>query len=329
MDTRFNYLLQKIREAPFTEAPFRHVEIDDFFNKPDLERIISAPEIALQPQQSDEGVFDTLFEAGYKIIDFPGCITNQAKYVRWHKTKSVNRSINTACEGFGVTLRLMSPHTLIISELFEFIASAEFQKTLADKFSLNAADVFYDSGIQKYLDGYEISPHPDIRRKAATFMVNVNPGQGSEKREHHTHYLRFREPYRYVQSYWESRADEDRCWVPWDWCESVKQQRANNSIVLFSPSNDSLHAVRAQYDHLQSQRTQLYGNLWYQQVPVRPGPEWEDYQIKPSVSKPSVSVGDKLKSVVPSGVKSLIKSALGRGTNSNVIANRLAKKQKP
>lgn len=33
---------------------------------------------------------------------------------------------------------------------------------------------------------------------------------------------------------------------------------------FFSPSDDTLHAVKARYDHLVAQRTQMYGNLWYE-----------------------------------------------------------------
>ena len=39
------------------------------------------------------------------------------------------------------------------------------------------------------------------------------------------------------------------------------QQSINNSIVLFAPNIDTLHAIKMQYDHNKFQRTQLYGNL--------------------------------------------------------------------
>ncbi len=42
---------------------------------------------------------------------------------------------------------------------------AAFRHCLAEKFRINEHTVFYDAGIQKYLDGYEISPHTDIRKK--------------------------------------------------------------------------------------------------------------------------------------------------------------------
>ena len=35
----------------------------------------------------------------------------------------------------------------------------------------------------------------------------------------------------------------------------------NNSIVLFKPDIDTLHAIKLDYNHNKFQRTQLYGNL--------------------------------------------------------------------
>ena len=60
------------------------------------------------------------------------------------------------------------------------------------------------------------------------------------------------------------------------------------SIVLFSPSNDTLHGVKADYNHLYTQRTQLYGNLWYKESSVDKTLEWEqlDLSNKATFHKP-------------------------------------------
>ena len=166
-----------------------------------------------------------------------------------------------------------------IGELKDFISSDAFVNCMAEKFEISLERCAYDCGIQKYLDGYEISPHPDVRKKALTYMVNINPNPKAEEADIHTRYLRFKKEWRYVQEYWSGRPDADRCWVPWDWCEVEKQQVANNSMVIFSPGSDTMHAVKANYDHLEYQRTQLYGNLWYKGKDVEIRPEWEDYVI--------------------------------------------------
>jgi len=172
------------------------------------------------------------------------------------------------------------PKTEVLIALNNFLASKKFNAAIAQKFNINIDNCDIDGGIQKYLDGYEISPHPDIRRKAATFMVNINPHKASERYNHHTHYLKLKTEYNYVKEFWETSSKAERHWVPWDWCDTSFMQTKNNSIVLFSPSNDTMHGVKAVYDHLSTQRTQLYGNLWYLENKKLLGPSWEQLAVK-------------------------------------------------
>ena len=317
---QFNYLLDKINSAKVEDYPFSHVQINNFFNDSHLKQIVSAAEIAVPGAESDTQLFNELFAKGYKIIDFPGCIIDRDVYIKWHRNKDSHENYtNTSCEGFGVTLRLISPESEVISGLTEFMKGKEFQESLASKFGIDLDSVSYDSGIQKYLDGYEISPHPDTRNKALTYMVNINPDPLSEKQNHHTHYLEFRQEFKYVQAYWDGHPNEDRCWVPWSWCETKKIQRENNSIVIFSPKNDTIHAVKASYNHLNGQRTQMYGNLWYREKQASIGPEWENYVI--TVPASDMPLKSKLRSMVPSPIKDLIRRK--KPEDSNVIPDRL------
>ena len=328
----FSYILEKIKTADFVQSPFRYLQINDFFSDEHFSAITAAPEIKVSSVNSDEHLFDSLIERGYKIIDFPGCITNKDEYVKWHHTKATTRVTNTACEGFGVTLRLMSARTPIVTELIEFMNGQTFQGALAEKFGIGQETFFYDGGIQKYLDGYEISPHPDIRQKALTYMVNVNPSSDSERNDHHTHYLRFRDEYKYVKAYWEGNPGQERCWVPWDWCVSEAMQRENNSIVVFSPNNETMHGVKASYDHLSTQRTQLYGNFWHNKVELEGHPKWEDFVVG---GRKTVDASWKglVKSIIPETARDPIKTVFdklrkstnGRAGDDNVIHDRLKK----
>lgn len=179
---------------------------------------------------------------------------------------------NATCEGFGITFRLSEPtQGTIVARLHRFLRSGAFWAALAGRFGIDLAEVTTDAGIQKYLDGYEISPHPDVRAKALTFMVNINPAPESERLEFHTHYMVFRPEHEHVRHRWATDMSQDRGWVPWEWCETREQQRANNSLVAFAPAPETLHAVRAAYDHLRTQRTQCYGNLWYKAPRTAPG----------------------------------------------------------
>lgn len=274
----FEYLIEKIRHADFENAPFKHLYIEKFFNNEHFTEIQKSSEICAPVAANDFQLIDKLIENGFKIIPFPGCVTNIKKYVSWHSHGKQARH-HTACEGFGMALRLFTFKSPIIIAINEFITSKAFNSAIAQKFGINYEDCIVDGGIQKYLDGYEISPHPDIRKKAATFMVNINPSVCSEEIDYHTKYLRLKPSRKYVEALWEGNSQIDRAWVPWDWSETVKQQNQNNSIVLFSPSNDTFHGVKADYDHLSTQRTQLYGNLWYREVETSNQLEWESLDL--------------------------------------------------
>jgi hypothetical protein len=311
----FGYLIAKILAADFVEDPFRHVYIEDFFDPQHFREIVTSPEVALRQTRDDQDLLHVLHDAGYEAITFPGTTTNLKEYVRWHKERDPKGHTNVeTCEGFGVTLRLnrYQPESAL-GQLNTFFNSADFLVALHSKFSLDSTKTYVDNGLQKYLDGYEISPHPDIRSKALTYMININPAPASESIEFHTHYLRFTPQRDYVRQYWRGNPDFDRCWVPWDWCETIKIQRKNNSIVVFSPSDDTLHAVRAAYNHLETQRTQFYGNLWYRTVELQGKPSWRDYEIGCTPEVPArklsslVRMNQELKRMVRPSVARLLR----------------------
>jgi len=274
----FDYLITKIHEAPFRSKPFKHVHIDDFFSKEDFKAITCNSEITIKECFTDRELFSQLFQNNYQVISFPGCTTDYNEYIS-KRSKGESLKSHTACESAGIVLRLQ-PRTSILIALNEFLASEEFNSAIAAKFGIDFNSCNIDGGIQKYLDGYEISPHPDIRKKAATFMVNINPDKDSESRNHHTHYLKFKPDYSYIEDFWTENQDAERQWVPWEWCTTEFMQTTNNSIVLFSPSNNTMHGVKAEYDHLSTQRTQLYGNLWYSCDETLYTPSWEQLAVE-------------------------------------------------
>lgn len=307
----FNYLIDKIRKTDFSESPFKHVYIEDFFSPEHFAEIKSSNEIASPVASNDNELIDGLMAKGFKPISFPGCVTDVNLYIDWHQNGKQSKH-HSACEGFGMALRLYSFPSPIMAAVNSFLASEAFNRAIAEKFNVDFASCIIDGGIQKYLDGYEISPHPDIRKKAATFMVNINPSDASESLDHHTHYLRLKPSRRYVQTFWEGNVAIDRAWVPWEWAETVKQQPKNNSIVLFSPSNDTLHGVKANYDHLKTQRTQLYGNLWYKEDKTDESIEWEELDLLSDKVQRQQKTGLKGKALklLPAPVKETLKAVL-------------------
>ncbi len=270
----FGYIIDKLRQAPFRADPFRHIVIDDLFSAAHFEAITSAAEIAREPVATTEDLIDDLEGCGYRIQSFPGCTTSREEYLSCFNAGAwpVDKGL---LEGFGLTMRLQCYETDVLARVVAFFNADPFQAALAEKFGVTRP-TRVDTAIQKYLHGYEISPHPDVRRKALTYMININTCPAAEAAPIHTHLLRFKPERSYVQSFWENNPQAERCWVPWDWCDSVSETRRNNSVVLFAPDCDTLHAVKLDYDHLAYQRTQIYGNLWYDEAPLEYQPSYQE-----------------------------------------------------
>ena len=276
----FEYLIKKIEEAPTLFEPFAHVEINDFFSAEHFAALLGAEEISLPSARDDNELMELLRRSNYEPIEFPGTANSIKDYLAWRADANHGHTSPTLCEGFGLTFRLKSAKAgSIVDQLNRFFGSEAFLDAIAAKFEINRSAVFSDLGLQKYCSGYEISPHPDVRSKALTYMINVNPGEASEAEDFHTHYMSFTPARAYIGEYWKGNPRHDRCWVPWDWCATKKRQNRNNSLVIFAPSDDTLHAVRANYDHLAAQRTQFYGNLWYNKIDSDGKPSWHDFEI--------------------------------------------------
>ena len=263
MTKDYRYLLDRIRTAEFELDPFPHLYLCDFLNHDDFAEVSKAEEVQLEVATGVERLFSLLEEAGYQPIQFPGCTESKSAYLKALKSSTRIRRTHSACEGKGMALRLHGPKNETVRSLADFFSSPELHELLKEKFGITRRTIF-EGGLHKYLHGYEISPHPDIRKKALTWMLNVNPAYESDSLNIHTHYLKMKPERAFITELWKHNPTLETCWVPWDWCTTAKRQVENNSIVFFSPRWDTIHAVKADYDHLSTQRTQFYGNLWFE-----------------------------------------------------------------
>jgi hypothetical protein len=279
---RFDYLLERIHSADFEQDPYPHLYINNFLSEVDFAAVNSAPDIRLPPATDIHQLFESLESSGFDPIGFPGCTNSKAEYIRWLEQSRKSHKVHPACEAQGMAFRLARPSDETVRALDDFFKSPVLVDALRRKFALTG-ETTVDAGVHKYLHGYEISPHPDIRRKALTWMLNVNPAPDSENLDIHTHYMILRPERSFVSEFWKANPSVETCWVPWEWCTTAKRQRENNSIVFFAPSHETFHAIRAHYDHLVTQRTQFYGNLWYagsdlpKLLPVTP--RYDDYDL--------------------------------------------------
>lgn len=138
----------------------------------------------------------------------PGCITSIDEYLEF--IESPSRTINKRLvkdygkgiiESYGMSLYLKEHKSTAVKSLMEFIKGEQFKSCLEEKFALER-ETYLDTGIQKYLSGYEISPHPDARRKALTYMLNINTSALSEAMEIHTRLMTLKDEYKYLYDLW-------------------------------------------------------------------------------------------------------------------------------
>ena len=101
----FDYLIEKINSSQIEKIPFDAIYIEDFFSKEHFEAIVNDSAINLNKTEDDKSLFDEVFKSGYKIIDFPGCISSEKEYINWHNHKSLDTRSNSSCESFGLSVR--------------------------------------------------------------------------------------------------------------------------------------------------------------------------------------------------------------------------------
>lgn len=278
----FDYLIDKILTAEFKVEPFEHIYIENFLDDGHLEEITGSHELKIEAD-STEKLFEELNDRNFHPIEFPGCTISQKDYVKWERDKDFSYKKSETCESFGMVFRLKKAESLTVKKFVDFVENGGFFEALIKKFEISGS-VSRDIGLQKYLNGYEISPHPDTRRKALTFMLNLNQGASMDNEQVHTHYCRLNPEREFISSFWDKNEELDRCWLPWNWVSTESYQKKNNSIVIFAPSSYSLHAVKLKYNHCASQRTQLYGNLWYEDYKSLPVPSYQDFDILNNVA---------------------------------------------
>lgn len=274
---KFDYIVEKISKCEFNSYPFKHLYIENFLSDFHFNLIRKDSQIILPPQKDTRALIQTLKNAGYVNIQFPGCVTDLEKYIESYESNSFYVNENRV-ESFGVAFKLKDILDQEIRELINFLNGSVFHKCLQEKFSITRENKV-STAIQKYLSGYEISPHPDIKSKCLTYLININTHDIAEDMDIHTHLLTFKPEYKYIQSYWKENQDKDRVWVPWKWCETQKLISKNNSLIMFAPNYNTLHAVKLRYDHCPLQRTQLYGNLWFTNVPKLTKPTYLELEL--------------------------------------------------
>lgn len=297
----FGYLLEKIKNSPFQTSPFKHLLMFDFLSQEHFQKIVNLEEIKRPTFSNTESLIEDLLDNGYKVHNFPGCTTSKEEYLKCYNSGKWPVSKGDM-EGFGLTLRLKEIDDQFLSRLMYFFNSELFSDTLKEKFGVNSKNKV-NTAVQKYLHAYEISPHPDERNKALTYLLNINTDPAAENDKIHTQLLKFKAERQYIYDFWRYNPTIERCWVPWNWCDAVIKTNINNSFIMFAPSDDTLHAVKLDYDHLKYQRTQIYGNLFYETSQVN---KWVNYN-EIDLLKEETPKFSKIRAIVPEAIKKVLR----------------------
>jgi len=258
----FEYILKKIESESFKKGPYKHLVINDFLSDDHLKEIIEHPQLTLTPKETTSDLIVELMSQGWEVIGNAGCRLNFNYYLKCLETNDWPKDSTGLLERFGLTFSLKRCESRTLSALSSFMNSDAFKECLNRKFNIET-ETNFETGVRKYLTGYEIPPHPDVRKKCLTYMLNINTHPEAEFQDIHTHVLKFKDEFEYIYKRWTDGLKTERCWVPWDWTITTNTMSINNQIIIFQPSHDTLHGVKLDYDHLKFQRTQLYGNFWY------------------------------------------------------------------
>lgn len=272
-----SHLVAKLEAAAVDEHPFRHVIIEDFLPDECVEKLL---DVARVPGVRTSLQLWRALRSEWAVQPFPGCSPSWSRYF-------LERGIglpwrDERVSGRGLALRY-SGDSSVVKSVRDAMTSDEFTACVKQVMGLRRP-VRADSGLQKYLDGYEIAPHSDPHAKAATILVNLGidgvqrPGTG-------TRLLQLKDERRYVQTFWRYNKNIDPDWVPWSWCEEVREVDMVNSLLIFCPDETTIHAVKCAYDHNAGQRLQLYGDYWFTDVPsAQPRASYRALDVRPDAS---------------------------------------------
>ena len=155
----FAYLSQKIDEAKFEHAPFKHILIEDFLSEEHLQNVLQDQQIHFEEVRSTEELVERLFEKGYKIQNFPGCTSDLKEYLNHYNNSRfpANRK-GTPIESYGITFRLHSYNNSATRRLVEYLNGAEFKSMLEKKFEIEEDTTIVTKGRHDPCVGIRATP---------------------------------------------------------------------------------------------------------------------------------------------------------------------------
>lgn len=230
-------IIKKIEEAEIIVKPFPHIVISNFLEDDDLIDILDNIDI------DNLNVIDKK----YKLVQYPGA-------------KTTTEELTKRPTGVGLVYALKEEYSKNNIKLNTILDSDEFKQTLMKKLNIPTnIDGWNVYQINKDLNGYEISPHPDITGKVITYQLNLSNTDILNNFDLGTKFHIIKPEYlKYIN---ELSKQRKRPWGKWEWFnegKSIPYQK--NTFMAFAPSDISYHSVKLEnYPQQKHQRTMLRG----------------------------------------------------------------------
>lgn len=230
------YLLNKINNVNVIQEPFPHIIISNFFNDDDLNNILNNININ-------------------KLSDI------NSKYEKTYYPGAINKKINLLKRpsGKGLVYSLKRNILQNNSSLIYFLDSDKLKEVLFNKFNKKNIDGWNVYQINKDLNGYEISPHPDVTGKVITYQINLTNTNYLNNYNLSTKLHKIKPEYK--NKIEELKKKETRPWGKWEWFdEGIHIPYIKNTFFAFAPSDNTYHSVKLEnYPQDNFQRTMLRG----------------------------------------------------------------------
>lgn len=263
--SKFDYLLQKIRNAPIRLEPYPHIIIPNFFNQDDYNALLSSQLAMVKPDgktsqltlpqvSNRDELRIELDRHGWQPISYPGAIEG-----------ATGDDLLSRPTGSGLVYKLTNKQadgpTGIRTLLHKFLVGKDSQvaDTLLSKFGKEPGSGWNVYEYNKDLNGYEISPHPDVSGKLITYQVNLAEDDRLAEYNLATRLLSIKPEHQADID--RLAAERERPWGLWKWFNEVATVPfVGNTFFAFAPADNTYHAVKLEeYPETEQQRTMIRG----------------------------------------------------------------------
>jgi hypothetical protein len=175
MDTRYEYLLERVNESVLATDPFIYLHLPNSLCPADFEAITNSEQVRLPAAAGlDELFLSSKSRAIARSLSLDARSPGRSTPSGSKRPRSPTKT-HAACEGQGMALRLMHPADETIKGLNDFFLSSELKSLLERKFGIEQPTTV-EAGLQNYLHGYEISPLPRHSKEGTDVDSQRQPG---------------------------------------------------------------------------------------------------------------------------------------------------------